>query len=704
MKTNSSVLSGKFWLAAVTVALFLLPVTAAAQAGNSGRDRRGNISPGRFGVTTVGPGEKLDLNAKLRIRSGGFFLENTALLRAGRGRREIPSSPPFAAVELGTENASDYLVFKAGGVERARISIDGNVGIGTTNPTAKLDVAGTAQAQTLGVNSGNYSGSFYWGNSSFAVWYMTGSDYSSSVRFKTWDGSAGYSDKVTFQNDGKVGIGTTSPLSKLHVKAATNDTVMVTGHDALSDGIRFIGVSEDGNTVKGMEFHASPFYFRTGNVGIGTSAPSNLLHVSTGSTAIAAPTPTIQIHGNRTGWGNVNAKLELIIGGSNTADKVYLGLDTSAASTRALTIQGDGNVGIGTTSPSTLLSLGDGSASSNPVLTLNGGTNSGKGAGIALRRAGANAIEIGFSSAVIGDNNNDAVFYTNGSGAVHRFYTSGVERLRIDSSGNVGIGTPSPGSRLDIRSSTSGANLTSVNSATSGTNYGLDVGATGTGGASNVGGFFTASGATANKAIYINGVSASSSNYALYSDAAAKSYFAGDVGIGTTTPGQKLDIVGGNINVTSSGGVGGDITITGTINARYQDVAEWVPSSEQLAAGTVVVLDSTKSNQVISSSVSYDTRVAGVISAQPGIALGEKSDSKVLVATTGRVKVKVDASKGAIHIGDLLVTSDVPGVAMKSEAVNLGGVQFHRPGTLIGKALDPLEKGSGEILVLLSLQ
>ena len=37
-------------------------------------------------------------------------------------------------------------------------------------------------------------------------------------------------------------------------------------------------------------------------------------------------------------------------------------------------------------------------------------------------------------------------------------------------------------------------------------------------------------------------------------------------------------------------------------------------------------------------------------------------------------------------------------------AVNLGGVQIHRQGTLIGKALEPLEKGKGEILVLLSLQ
>jgi hypothetical protein len=76
----------------------------------------------------------------------------------------------------------------------------------------------------------------------------------------------------------------------------------------------------------------------------------------------------------------------------------------------------------------------------------------------------------------------------------------------------------------------------------------------------------------------------------------------------------------------------------------------------------------------------------------------------VLVATTGRVKVRVDATKGAIKVGDLLVTSETPGVAMKSQPLDLGGVPIHRPGTLIGKALESLEKGTGEILVLLSLQ
>jgi hypothetical protein len=165
----------------------------------------------------------------------------------------------------------------------------------------------------------------------------------------------------------------------------------------------------------------------------------------------------------------------------------------------------------------------------------------------------------------------------------------------------------------------------------------------------------------------------------------------GNVGIGTTSPQAKLD-VNGNINVS------------GNINAKYQDVAEWVPSSETLLAGTVVVLDATKSNEVIASSQPYDTRVAGVISARPGITLGESGEGKVLVATTGRVKVKVDATRGPIRTGDLLVTSATRGYAMKSEPVIIRGGPFHRPGTLIGKALEPLAKGTGEILVLLSLQ
>jgi hypothetical protein len=165
----------------------------------------------------------------------------------------------------------------------------------------------------------------------------------------------------------------------------------------------------------------------------------------------------------------------------------------------------------------------------------------------------------------------------------------------------------------------------------------------------------------------------------------------GNLGIGTITPSEKLDVQG-NINVN------------GNINAKYQDIAEWVEAPTKFEPGTVVVLDPVRKNRVIASAAAYDTSAAGVVSAQPGITLGEQSDLKVPVATMGRVRVKVDATRVPIRIGDLLVTSDIPGTAMKSTPMEIAGVAIHRPGTLIGKALEPLERGQGEILVLLSLQ
>ena len=174
---------------------------------------------------------------------------------------------------------------------------------------------------------------------------------------------------------------------------------------------------------------------------------------------------------------------------------------------------------------------------------------------------------------------------------------------------------------------------------------------------------------------------------------------AGNVGIGTLIPaaGYKFDVNG-------AAHVSGDMAVDGNISAKFQDVAEWVPSTQKLAAGTVVVLDVERTNHVLASATVYDTKVAGVVSAQPGVILGVAGEGKVMVATTGRVKVKVDATRGAIKVGDLLVTGGVEGVAMKSVPVDLGGTQIHRPGTIIGKALEPLESGVGEILVLLSLQ
>lgn len=159
---------------------------------------------------------------------------------------------------------------------------------------------------------------------------------------------------------------------------------------------------------------------------------------------------------------------------------------------------------------------------------------------------------------------------------------------------------------------------------------------------------------------------------------------------------------------TDSVTIGGSLTVSGSItgnpiNAKYQDVAEWVPVRESLRPGTVVVIDETATNGVVPSRTEYDTRVAGVVSEAPGVILGEGGVGKAMIATTGRVRVRVSAAQ-PIQVGDLLVTSSTRGTAMKSIPVLVGGVPLHRPGTLIGKALESFSRGEGEILVLLTLQ
>lgn len=169
------------------------------------------------------------------------------------------------------------------------------------------------------------------------------------------------------------------------------------------------------------------------------------------------------------------------------------------------------------------------------------------------------------------------------------------------------------------------------------------------------------------------------------------SYANGSVGIGTASPAAKLHVAG-------------DIKVDGNIAAKYQDVAEWVDGTEPMAPGTLVVVDPLASDRVAPSQRPYDLRVVGAVSTQPGVILGEPGVGKVLVAHSGRVLINVDAGYGAVHVGDLLVSSPTRGYAMRSQPVEMSGVSWHRPGTLIGKALEPLEEGAGEILVLLTLQ
>jgi len=275
------------------------------------------------------------------------------------------------------------------------------------------------------------------------------------------------------------------------------------------------------------------------------------------------------------------------------------------------------------------------------------------------------------------------------TGGSSQWSTSGGTSIYYNA-GNVGLGTSTPGSKLDVAGTIRGGNAdTNIgNHPTYGTGYTA----------------FWRQGAdysliTDGTNSYLNAPVATGNLFfrSANADRMVLQGGTGNVGIGTAAPTAKLHVVG-------DGRITGNLIVDGTLNAKYQDVAEWVPAARAMAAATVVVLNPNQSNQVMASVNAYDTRVAGVISETPGLMLGESGQGKVLVATTGRVTVKVDAINGPIQIGDLLVTSDKAGVAMKSVPIDIGGVQIHRPGTLIGKALEPMKNGTGEILVLLSLQ
>jgi hypothetical protein len=339
-----------------------------------------------------------------------------------------------------------------------------------------------------------------------------------------------------------------------------------------------------------------------------------------------------------------------------------------------------GNVGIGTLTPGATLEV----KASSEIMRLTGTSSSG-----AYAQFGDNGTVRGFvgygPTLFSGVAISDMGFRSQGGIA---FATGGgFLRAYIDASGNVGIGTSMPNAKVEIIGDSAIARLTGNNVDGAYAQY-YDALNGATRGFIGYGPTLFSGNAISDMGFRSEGGMALATNGGYIRVYVNTS---GNVGIGTTTPTKKLD-------------VNGDINVSGNINAKYQDVAEWVPATEAMEPGTVVVLNPEKSNEVMPATRAYDTTVAGVVSTNPGLTLGERAASKAQIATVGRVRVKASATEQPIHIGDLLVTSGKTGVAMRSEPMQISGRAFHQPGTIIGKALEPLQKGEGEILVLLSLQ
>lgn len=256
--------------------------------------------------------------------------------------------------------------------------------------------------------------------------------------------------------------------------------------------------------------------------------------------------------------------------------------------------------------------------------------------------------------------------------------------IAIDTSGDVGIGTATPRHRLSIAGGPAwtsngwGGAMELANAGAIGwqaNSAGQRFGMGHTGGGFYI--FRTASdpGTTASPASYDFAISDT-----------------GNVGIGVFSPAAKLDVNGTTRTKA--------LTITGGA-----DIAEPFQMKEpELEKGSVVVIDDEHPGRLKRSQRAYDTRVAGIVSGangiNAGIALQQEGaiEGGQNVALSGRVYVRADVSSGPIKPGNLLTTSDIPGHAMRV------GDHGKAQGAVIGKAMSSLEEGEGMVLMLVSLQ
>jgi Chaperone of endosialidase/Lower baseplate protein N-terminal domain len=318
-----------------------------------------------------------------------------------------------------------------------------NVGIGTASPSGKLHISNSANSTFLYSDGAGTGYSFADIRNTgarlvYGIENSTGStSFTGALPYSSYIGSfatgtafgivSGGSLSTTFLSNGNVGIGTTSPSEKLSViggniqlgagyKLQYSSTAYMTpennvsGAEIATGGILTI---KTGGTTERVRVDAS------GNVGIGTTSPTDGKLQVAGSSQL----------------GNTIAQTYFGVGAAATkvtSNGAYtIGVDAADGSTERMRITSLGTVGINTTY-------------SNAVYKLVAKT--GTDSNIAFGIQGGEASIESFNDAV--NAGRPLRFY----GDNLQYYTSGSERMRITSGGNVGIGTTSPVVKLEVNS------------------------------------------------------------------------------------------------------------------------------------------------------------------------------------------------------------------------------------------------------------
>ena len=380
---------------------------------------------------------------------------------------------------------ADQVAISTNGTGRLFVGSNGRVGVNTSSAPS-LFVVSKAGAEGIEIEPGDTSGvnlTRHYNRSTDA--FVTSSIYAFNHIFYT-----GVTEAMRLDSSGRLGLGTSGPSRQFHLQNSGNalakiDSTSATGIAGIdinnADRLWFAGVRgdfSDGFGIRDETANAMRVLIdSSGRVGIGTTSPGFNLDVSGSGTqtirAITTDTSGFSVGGfqaNYLGGGGGTASAAVLRAGdgytllaATTNSPLLLGTNN----TERARITSDGKLGLGTSSPTEKLevtgnlklsSIGTGgSASSYDLLFY--GTTSGA--------TQTDQAKIHSSPWAANSNGGNLQFYTSNASNVL------TERMRIDGAGNVGIGTTSPGSLLELGTSTPniGLNATSTSAAPFGLHF-----------------------------------------------------------------------------------------------------------------------------------------------------------------------------------------------------------------------------------------
>lgn len=339
-----------------------------------GTERFRITTAGNVGIGTTSPSEKLEVE-------GNIFPASNVSYNLGSSTKSFLFTNTYAVSSAGD------LQLLAGSSEKMRITSAGNVGIGTTSPSRKLQVIGTdgvakfyynssftnAQYSVIDVGmmtSGTAANGFgpkitfrmggngFDGFTAGAIGTVrNGADGTHNMTFAT-STSNSLTTKMTITNTGNVGIGTTNPAAPLQVEGRI---VVTNGGDDVfianpNDGSFELGDTQqisDGAKITGDGSH---IVFSNADVGIGTTSPDGFLHID----------------------GMTDSKAAIVVEAAGLAKNVIMEMQNNSASKRMtlqydnsninfnitdrndapiITFRESGNIGIGLETPSSALEM-----------------------------------------------------------------------------------------------------------------------------------------------------------------------------------------------------------------------------------------------------------------------------------------------------------------------------------------------------------